>query len=689
MMYKIYQKTRLAAVLLFTAAVLTVYVAALYQLQIYNAELPADAAAMPLSTSVVTQTLRAKRGDILDRNGKLLITSRPSYDITLARSVLVGAGGYNEVVRDVIHRTLEAGADYADTFPVTGAAPFEFLLNMTATQRKRLDAYIEYFGLYRKLGDDFDASDLVVWMKEHYKIPYTMGIADTRLIIGVRYELEVRLLVPAADYVFAADIPQSLAVELRELAYPGVEVVQNSKREYRTTLAAHILGYTGPMTAAELAVYREFGYPMDAVVGKTGAEAAFEAYLHGVDGKRVVRVAPGGAVVAVLSETPPVPGQNVYLSIDIDTQETAERALDALIAEINLSRPEDAQKITGGAVTAINIRTGEVIVEASYPTFDPATVIANYAELNADPLSPLYNRAAYGNYNPGSTFKPVTAYAGLSQGVISRYTTVFDSGKFEKYADVGFAPRCWIFNQVGYGHGNEDVVTALRDSCNVFFYTVADMVGYRGMITAAREFGFGEKTGVELGESAGVVGTEEFKRSHGLGNWVSADTVYAGIGQGYSYYTPLQLANYVSTIAAGGTRYKASLLREVKSADYTATVAEHTPSVAATVSHPEYIQYLQEGMRLVVTSGTAKNAFAGFPIKVAAKTGTTQSSTSDIDNGVFICYAPSDNPEIAIAVVVEKGGSGASIVNVAKTVLTKYFEKDLKFSAVGEGTLVP
>jgi len=394
-----------------------------------------------------------------------------------------------------------------------------------------------------------------------------------------------------------------------------------------------------------------------------------------------------------------VPGNNVYLSIDIELQETAERNLAQVIAEINEERKEEETELSeGGAICVVDVNTGEVLALASYPTFDPsplnptydlATFNKTYTTLENDPALPLWNRATQGIYNPGSTYKRVTAYAGLVSLYIDASTEIFDGGKFEKYADTDFTPRCWIYNETGYGHGNENVVTALRDSCNVFFYTVGDTVGYRQMLSAAEEFGFGKKTGIELTEDSGILGTEEYKLKMTGETWYAADTVYAAIGQGYNFLTPIQISNYIATIASNGNVHKTTILSSVKSSDNSVTVYRHEPEIVSTLSHPEYLPLLQQGMREVVTSGTARSAFYGYPIPVAAKTGTVQSDTTEINNGVFVCYAPYEDPQIAISVVVEKGGSGARIISSAQAVMDKYFESSLTFAVVGEGELIP
>lgn len=309
----------------------------------------------------------------------------------------------------------------------------------------------------------------------------------------------------------------------------------------------------------------------------------------------------------------------------------------------------------------------------------------------------MFNRATNGTYSPGSTFKMVTGYAGLSSGYITRSTEIYDGGVFTTYADKDFEPTCWIYSSSGGGHGMLNIVGAIQNSCNVFFYTVGDNVGITALSNAAKLFGFGASTGIEIGDSEGVVATREYAEEVlGIG-WYAADTVYAAIGQGYNLFTPVQLANYVSAIANGGTVNKLTLLNSVKSADYTETVFRNTPEILSEFSDvgKSYIDILQEGMEAVATDGSAYSVFRnytvdGVEISVACKTGTVQSDTTDINNGVFVCYAPADDPEIAISVVVEKGGSGAEIMSIAKEILDYYFGSRMEYITVAEeGVLIP
>jgi penicillin-binding protein 2 len=666
-------------------ALTVVYLTTLYKLQVYDAGAAVEAdAQQPNAVSPVSVVLPAQRGDILDRNGTLLVSNRPSYNVTLARKALLAAGDTNGIIKELIYTAEENGVRYNDTLlPVTRGAPFEYLADMSDTQRGRLDKYLDNYSLDR----DISASELIAWMKEHYKLDYTTGISDARLIIGVRYELEIRVIptINIGTYVFAEDVDVGFISIVKERAYPGVNIETTSVREYHTAYAAHVLGTIGKLDK-DYEKYSALGYPMDAVVGKTGAEVGFEQYLHGVDGAQTVTAAENGAIIDVNVTRTPEPGGNVYLSIDIGLQAYTENELAKFIDTINSTRSEDA-KVAGGAVVAVSVKTGEVLAMASYPTYDLATYGKNVNALNLDPTTPVLNRATDGMYNPGSTFKMVTALAGLREGAITRWSQINDTGQYTRHND--FRPYCWIFPQTGAGHGLLNVVEALRDSCNYFFYQVGDSTDKYALANAAADFGLGVPTGIEIPEITGTLATPEYKMRVLNEGWWDADTLLASIGQGHNMFTPLQLAGYAATIASGGQRRATTILSRVKSADYSANIVTQEPKTLGVIAEGDYIEILQEGMAAAARSGTAAPVFKDYKVSVAAKTGTVQMDASDVNNGMFVCYAPADDPEIAISVAIEKGGSGAAIMEIARTVLDYYYRDQTAFELHPEGALIP
>jgi penicillin-binding protein 2 len=682
-MQKFYKPSRIITLFVVMALLLAIYMTTLYQLQIYEFE--ADENAL-LTQKVITRTenLTADRGDILDRNGVLLVSSRPSYNISLSRDALLASDNTNDSILKLVYAAVEQKVNYTDTFPVTIGAPFSYLSNMSSTQQYRLQEYFKFFDLE----ENISASDLLVWMKNHYGLDYTTSISDARLIIGIRYELELRAIIPSiAPYVFASDVDNDFIAIAKEQGFAGVNIETTTKREYHTEYAAHLLGYMGKMTEEEYARYKDLGYSMDAYIGKAGAESAFEQYLHGTDGTKETMTNENGAVLNVVVEDLPVPGNNVFLSIDIGLQAVAEESLESRIDYINTERAEE-DRVTGGAVVVTNVKTGEVLAICSYPTYDPTTLSSDISNLLNDKTRPMFNRATSGIYNPGSTFKMVTALAGLRYGKISRWTTVNDTGKYTAYSD--YQPNCWIYENTGHGHGLEDVVGALKDSCNYFFYWLGDKLGADAISDTAVSFGLGSKTGIELPEAVGTLATPEYKEEVLDEDWWAGDTLQTAIGQGHNQFTPVQLSNYVATIANGGTRYSLTMLNNIRSADYTSVVYEPVHKVLGTIEEKDFIAILQEGMKAVTsTGGTAASAFENYPVSVAAKTGTVQSNTSAVNHAVFVCYAPADDPEIAIAVVVEKGKSGSTIIEIAKDVMNDYFNETVDVKVASDNTMIP
>ena len=679
-MHKFYRPMRMAVLFICMAVLLTVYISALYKMQIYDTAAVDERFAEKTYQSY--ETLVARRGEIYDRNGILLVSSRPSFNLTLSRSLLLAAENTNEIIQTLIQSCIENGVKYNDTLPITSGAPFIYHSETDSTQRTRLKNYIEHFD---DLNEDISASELITWLKNRYKIDYTMSISEARLIIGVRYEMETRVIMSASPYIFAEDVSVDFIAAVKGYNYAGVNVETGTVREYKTDLAAHLLGFIGLMDAAETEKYKELGYPMDAYVGKDGVEQAFEAYLHGINGQRRVLYAADGSVIDTTLTKVPVPGSNVYLALDIKLQEVVENAMASHIEQINLER-DDESKVTGGAVVVESVKTGELLASASYPTFDITTFRQNWNTLRVDPTKPILNRAVSEHYNPGSTFKMVTALAALQSGTIGRWTQIEDRGRFDKYETP--QPTCWIFSS-GTTHGRLDVVGAIEHSCNYFFYQLGDWMNRYAIPEAAALFGLGSKTGLEISEVPGTLATPEYKREKLNEGWWSADQLYSAIGQSHNMFTPVQITNYISTIANDGTRYRMTILNKVKSADYSELLYSHEPEIVNIIDDPINIGYLQEGMRAVSRTGTASSVFRNYPVSVASKTGTVQSDLSSINNGVFVCYAPVNDPEIAITVVIEKGASGSAVMEIAKTILDYYFSGEQGISASGDLILNP
>ena len=591
-----------------------------------------------------------------------------------------------------------AGETYTDDLPITLEPPFEYT-NMTDIQRTLLDAYLKAKGL----GEDTTAVELMSYFRTRYEIANSYTAEEMRKIASVRYAVNVRYEINTNSYIFVEDASIDLISDLMGVVGNVVEVETSYVREYNTQYAAHILGYVQAMSEEDMAKYRpedeNSGYDYDTKVGRDGVEAAFEDWLHGTNGEaRVTRTANGTVTSTVYLEDP-VPGNHVYLTIDIQLQEQAERILETGIYELQIERNDDnaeavaegrldevREDIQGGAIVVVDVKTGEPLAIASYPTYDLATIIEDYADLLEADYDPLFNRALMGAYAPGSTFKPCTAIAGLTENIINTETQIECTGIFTKYESQGYAPACWIYTQMDgqLTHGYDNVTEALKDSCNIFFYTVADDLGIRKLMEYAEDFGLGESTGIELTETTGNMSNPDNHLNYDVDGWVDGDTVQAGIGQSDSMFTPLQIAEYCAAIANGGTRHSAALLKSVRSYDYSRQLYQNKTEVLSTVDSADYNwAAVQRGMYLMANDITSSSntvyytlgnyGYNGVSLPVAAKTGTSQLGEGKTNNAIFMCYAPFDDPEIAVAIVVERGLSGANLSRMARNVLDAYF----------------
>lgn len=687
---RLIDKRRIIALLALMILLLAVYLGFLYQLQIIDGEIYYNRSKEITETKL---TVTASRGNILDRYGRILIGNKECYNLKINTDKLFSNNDDpNGTILELIDMVQQYGDVYTDDLPITSSPPFEYDPAMTAIQETMLKAYFKDKAKeFKEMGlpEEPTAVQLMSYMRTRYSIDNSYSAEEMRLIAGVRYSINVRYAINTADYTFVEDASMKLISSILEKKLTGIEVNRAYVRDYRTEYAAHILGYVGLMTQEEYEKYSLYKYSTDAYVGKDGIEYAFESYLHGTDGEKYDTKNAAGTVLATVYTKEPVPGNHIYLTIDIVLQEQVERilgnCLDALIRTREVERMEAKlrgeyneemkDEITGAAAVVVNVNTGEPLAIASWPTYDVTTIIENYAQLLETPNAPLFNRALMGAYAPGSTFKPCTAIAALTEGIINTEDLVDCQGVYTRYAAEGYAPECWIWQQ-GYTHPEENVVTAIRDSCNYFFYTISNDLGIDKMGEVAHAFGLGVPTGVELVETTGNMSNSENHSDYTGTEWRIGDTLQAGIGQSDSIFSPLQLAEYCATVANSGTRYSASILKSIRTYDYSKKLYEREPEVLSTVETADYNwAAVQEGMEQVVNSPYNESNYLNFidcAWHVAGKTGTAQKGENITNDAIFICYGPYDDPEVAVAVVVERGGSGAGIVHVARQIMDAY-----------------
>ena len=692
---------RVRGVMVLLAAVLVGFLWVLYDLQYVHG---AEYLEQSRRKIAKTETVEAARGQILDRYGRVLVSNRASYNVSLDTSFM--GEDRNTVLLRLLDICREESVTWSDTLPVSQSAPYVFTAEGAYGNLRKYAEKMKWEGLV-PTAEEIEALQsaespalpsaerLIAKLRETYQVDPALSDEEARDLVGVLYELALRSReITWSSYVFAQDVEMTFIVKVKEASLSGVSIDTTTVREYNTSYAAHLLGRVGLMDSDEWNnIYQALDYPYNASVGKDGMEQAFESYLHGVPGKRAIETNDQGKVVSAddnwkIDERTgepqaPQPGYNVISTLDIKLQEAVERALADGVGAL---KSEDTQ---GAAAVVIDVNDGGVLASASYPTYDLSTFLQNYTELANDPLNPLFNRATQGIYPPGSTFKMVTAIAGLQEGVITPTDEILDTGRYTYYKD--YQPQCWYYRQYGRTHGKENVSEAIRDSCNIFFYDVGRRLGISLLDEYAQKFGLGEYTGIEVYESKGHVAGPGYTESLGQ-KWYDGNTLPAAIGQENNQFTPIQLANYVATLANGGTHYSAHLLKEVKSSDFSQVVYQYEPEVLNELDlDPENLEAVTRGMLMVTQPGGSAYSY-GFntlDIQVAAKTGSAQVSSATESNAVFVCFAPYEDPEIALAIVVEKGGSGSTLSSIAVEILAYYFSSGSGMETVeGENTLL-
>ena len=637
-----------------------------------------------------TREIVANRGNILDRNSLPIAVNRMGYAVRIARTSMKEAERNDMILKLVSIFEKNGEAIESDLGKYLTFNPIDFGKTIKNNEqalekwKKEMVLVEKETALLSTPQDTFN-----YFRKKKFKIDDKYSDEEAYKIMSIRYEMlikgytEVDLLLLAKN-VGAATVAQ---LEERHQEFPGVAIDVIPHREYvEAEPYGHILGYVRIIDEKEYEVLKEKGYKRTDLLGKTGIELNQEEYLRGINGKRWVEVDSSGRVMDEVGIKPAIPGNDVVLTIDSRLQKAAMESLQKNIEEIrskadNKTNHGDA---CAGAVVAIDVSNGEVLTLAGYPSYDPSIYLAGPEDVQIQTLlqtmlndninKPFFNRAIQEAYAPGSTFKPLTAIAGLQEGAITDKTKIYCTGAYTVH---GMRFKCH-----GGPHGNISLTDALAKSCNYYFNEVAYRIGIDKLDTWAKAFGLGSKTGIEVPfEIEGFRANRDTKKLKFAEKenqaWFPADTVQAGIGQSFNAFTPLQLASYVSTIANGGTRYKPHIVKRVVAADGS-TVKETEIEYEKVPVSKETIEAVKKGMVSVANQedGTAASIFKDFPFVVAGKTGTPETGQEKYgksSNGLFIAYAPADNPKIAVAVVIERGVWGSLAAPVARDVLKEYF----------------
>ena len=634
------------AVLLVIAILL--YSVRIYSLQVANAEKYTDK--NNGAASVRTAILKAPRGEILDCYGRQIAINRDGYNVVFNKAYV--KDNLNDVILTLVKLFESAGAEWKDELPMESTAPYGF------KEGKSTDKLISKFELahYATAENCFNA------MVEKYKLE-DYSSDEQRRIMGVRYSMDIADFSISYPYTFAEDISTELMRKISESGFllSGVSVEVVPFREYTdTSLAVNLIGSVGPIFAEDWEEYKAKGYSYNDKVGKSGIEKWGEEYLRGTDGEITYFIDTEGKIISSEVTKEPIAGKTIMLTLDKKIQRSAQDSIEKTVKGLQ----SKGGTATAGAAVAVHIDSGKVICAANYPTYDSATIGEKYDSLVNDPYKPLTDRAFQGVYPIGSTIKPIVAVAALENGVYNQGETIRCVHKYTLFKD--YQPSC-----MGT-HGSISLNYALAKSCNYFFFELGRRLGATKLTDYYKQFGLGIATGVEVNDAKGILLEP---KSDGGG-----DTLQIAIGQ-LNAFTPLQLANYAATLANGGTHYKAGLIDKIVSYDISTVYSEVKPEVKNTVSISDStIAAVKEGMLSVTEDGTGRAALGDYPIKVGGKTGTAQ-VTGKADHSVFIAFAPFDNPEIAISVVLEHGSSGFSAGSIVRDILDAYFFSDYNATA--------
>ena len=662
--------------IIFICVVFAVFLVHLFNVQVIGTDEEKNAA-----VSVVSVSVPGIRGEVYDRNGYLLITNKQVNKIIF--NYLAFPKDYserNKIIIELIRIFRKNKVEWNDNLPIllTKKGKLKFDKDKpNETSYLKSEAFLD-LNYYADVEDCFNA------LVSKYKLE-EYSLRDARDIASVYYSMVKTGFNTGRHYEFATDISSALVSAIKERSdhFPGVDVQVSSERDYYDgTLAPHILGIVANISEEEYESRKEDGYTINDMIGKSGIEAVMETQLRGKNGVKTITTDADGNKSEEYTLLPEQ-GNTVILTIDRDLQKVSQDALAEGIKSLQIST--DRIYMLTGSVVVMDTRNNEVLAMASYPNYDNSTYQDDYDKLSKDVSKPLWNRALKSTYTPGSTIKPAVAMAALEEGIVKGDTGIVCTGRYRYYKD--YQPGCTNT------HGYQNVVNAIYNSCNIYFYETARRLGIEKLNSYFSMFGLGEPTGIELSESTGTVDTVQHRVDKG-DRWTPGLTIQAGIGHGDNQFTPIQLCSYVSTIANKGTRYKAHVIKSVKSADFSETLMQTESQVLSKANFSdENWDLVHRGMLLVGTKSYAN--FSKVPCKVAAKTGTTTVSKRvngrkiETYNGFLITFAPYEKPEIAVCVSVEGAGSGGSTAPIASAIMEHYFaEKDTQENMQYENSLL-
>ena len=661
-------------------AVMGLFVLRLIFLQLVNGD---DFKAQATNTTDYNFTVTAARGDIVDSSGRRIATSTTSYNVVLNK-LLMGDRDLDTMLQQIVELLRENGESWNDTLLIgqpDAAGHYEFTDDDTSTSdQKQLADMKDTLGLQQ-----YATADDVMEMLVEKNNLQGFSLEWQRVLAGIHYEMDRQAFSNVNNFVMAENVSAAAVATIKEhsLQLPGVEIVETSARSYeQSDIIPAVLGRVGKITAEKWKVtdsdgnvtypLRDKGYNMNDILGISGLESAYEDELRGKDGVETITRNSDGVIVDTQLTTVPEPGHTVQLTIDSNFQRAVDKALAENIDMINRVYNTGDMKAAAAAAVVIDVKDGGVLAASNYPSFDQNLYATNYSEYSSDPGLPLFNRALQGLYTPGSTFKPAVAVAALDSGLINQYSTVFCNGVYNYFKD--YHPKC-----TRHGHsGNIDVVTAIKWSCNIFFYDVGRRLTSDVYDAYAYKLGLGQRTGVEVSEATGRLTTKNDS------NYTASLDVQAAIGQGNTVVTPIQLATYAATLANNGVRYRTHFVKAILDTNTGEVLSETQPEVMDVIEGTgNTFELVREGMKQVPSTISGK--ISSYPIAIACKTGTPQRSETYAPgkhylNAMMVAYLPADDPEIAIGISIEYGGYGARVGDLVVDIANAYF-------AMKDGTL--
>ena len=670
------RKTVLRRMLLLIAVacvIMGLYAMRLIFLQLVNGD---DFKAKATNTTDYNFTVTAARGDIVDSAGRRIATTATSYNVVLNK-LLMGDRDLDTMLQQIVELLRENGESWNDTLLIgqpDAAGRYAFTDDdSSASDQKQLADMKETLGLQQYATAD-DVMEMLVEKNELQGFP----LEWQRVLAGIHYEMDRQAFSNVNNFVMAENVSAVTVATIKEhsLQLPGVEIVETSARSYdQSDIIPAVLGRVGKITAEKWKVtdsngqvtypLREKGYNMNDVLGISGLESVYEDELRGKDGVETITRNSDGVIVDTRLTTVPEPGHTVQLTIDSNFQRAVDKALAENIDMINRVYNTGTMKAAAGAVVVLDVKDGSVMAASNYPSYDQNLYASNYSEYSSDPSLPLFNRALQGLYTPGSTFKPAVAVAALDSGLINQYSTVYCNGVYNYFKD--YHPRC-----TRHGHsGNIDVVTAIKWSCNVFFYDVGRRLTSDVYDAYAYKLGLGQRTGVEVSEALGRLTTKNDS------NYTASLDVQAAIGQGNTVVTPIQLATYAATLANNGTRYRTHFVKAILDTNTGEVLSETKPEVMDIIEGTgNTFELVRQGMKQVPSTISGK--ISSYPVPIACKTGTPQRSETYASgkhylNAMMVAYLPADDPQIAIGITIEYGGYGARTGDLVVDIANAYF----------------